>query len=45
LNHVAAGVRSGWIGDRSKKLYRQAMELEQMMARLLDEINEINDDL
>jgi hypothetical protein len=27
-----------WIGDRSKKLYRHTMEMEQMMARLLVEM-------
>jgi hypothetical protein len=33
-----AGVKSGWIGDRSKKLYRHTMEMKQIMARLLAEI-------
>jgi hypothetical protein len=36
--HVTSGVRSDWIGDRSKKLYRHTMEMEQMMARLPGEI-------
>jgi hypothetical protein len=37
---MTTGARSciNWIGDRSKKLYRRAMEMEQMMARLLAEI-------
>jgi hypothetical protein len=35
---VTTGVRSGWTGERSKKLYRHTMEMEQMMARLPDEI-------
>jgi hypothetical protein len=36
--HVTTGVRSGWIADRSKKLYRHTMEVEQMIERLLAEI-------
>jgi hypothetical protein len=35
---MTTGVRSGWIGDRSKKLYRHTVEMEQMMACLLAEI-------
>jgi transcription termination factor NusB len=35
---MPTGVRSGWIGDLSKKLYCHIMEMEQMMACLLAEI-------
>jgi hypothetical protein len=45
LSHVTTGIRSGWIGERSKKLYRRTMEMEQVMERLLAEINEINGDV
>jgi hypothetical protein len=31
---VTTGVRSGWIGDGSKKLYRHTVEMEQMMTHL-----------
>jgi hypothetical protein len=35
---MITGVRSGWVGDRSKNLHRHAMEMEQIMARLLTDI-------
>jgi hypothetical protein len=36
---MITGVRSGWIGDHSKKLlYRHTVEMEQMMACLLAEM-------
>jgi hypothetical protein len=35
---VRTCVRSGWIEDRSKNLYRHTIEMEKMMARLLAEI-------
>jgi hypothetical protein len=38
LYHVTSGVRSAWIGDCSKKLYINTMEMEQMMACLLTEM-------
>jgi hypothetical protein len=38
MKHVTSGVRIGWIGEYSKKLYRHTMEMEQTMAILLAEI-------
>jgi hypothetical protein len=32
--YVVSGVRNGWIGDRSKKLYHHTMEMEQMKAEI-----------
>jgi hypothetical protein len=42
---LATGVRRGWIGDRSMKLYRHTVEMEEMIELLLAEMNEINDDV
>jgi hypothetical protein len=35
--YVRTGVRCGWIGNRRKKLYRRATEMEQMMTCVLAE--------
>jgi hypothetical protein len=40
---MTAGVKCNWIEDYNKKLYRCTMELEQMMAHLLAEM-ETNQD-
>jgi hypothetical protein len=42
---VTAGVRSGRIRDRSKKLYRHTAKVEQIMAHLLAEIRTIQEHL
>jgi hypothetical protein len=34
LYYMATGVTSGWIGDRSKKLFRHTMELERIAERM-----------
>jgi hypothetical protein len=43
--NVTTGVRSSWIGDCSKKLYRHAMKVEQMMDILQAEIRTIQEEL
>jgi hypothetical protein len=42
---MTTGVRSGWMGDRSKKLYCHTTKIEQMIACLLAEIRTIQEHL
>jgi hypothetical protein len=39
---MITGVTSGWIGDRSKKLYHHTMEMEQMTERLTATIEKMD---
>jgi hypothetical protein len=35
IKNMTTGVRNGWIGDRSKKLYRHTKRMEQMVECLV----------